>query len=253
LQYEADAVFDEIMLPALLKIAAKEKAGAVAAQQLAGVSVITPWKDHPELIPNYERAVAGAEVIIIDNASSLENAQQLRDMVGRLGGIYIRNEQNMPFSHANEQGRAHATHEIMLFINNDIVPNAPGVMVMLAASQIDDDVLYGVNLAFQQVAGSMMPYIDGWCIWATRKTWDKLGGWCHEMTTLKGNYYEDALLSLRARTMGMALAETNLPLLHLGQTTAKTEARAHDGADHNRLIFERTAMNYIREKLEGGI
>ena len=69
------------------------------------------------------------------------------------------------------------------------------------------------------------------------------------MTTLKGNYYEDALLCLRARKMGIALAETNLPLLHLGQRTAKTEARAHDGAEHNRLIFERAAMNYIREKL----
>src|SRR6185312_14484455 len=86
------------------------------------VSIITPWLDHPEFIADYERAVhaPGVEVIIVDNGSAAANARLLADMVQRLGGKYIRNDQNRWFAAANNQGLAVATGQVIVFLNNDI-------------------------------------------------------------------------------------------------------------------------------------
>src|SRR3954467_14259587 len=86
------------------------------------ISIITPWLDHPEFIADYEKAVAapGVQVIAVDNGSSTENAAAIRAMIQRLGGFYIRNEQNLWFAAANNQGLSVATGNIVLFLNNDI-------------------------------------------------------------------------------------------------------------------------------------
>jgi hypothetical protein len=46
---------------------------------MTAVSIITPWRDHPKLIADYVRSVAGAQVILEDNASAPEHAHLLRE------------------------------------------------------------------------------------------------------------------------------------------------------------------------------
>src|SRR4051812_47718208 len=89
---------------------------------VSDISIITPWLDHPEFIADYERAVtaAGVQVIVVDNGSSQLVAPLLAAMVKRMGGVYIRNEENRWFSSANNQGLASATGQVVLFMNNDV-------------------------------------------------------------------------------------------------------------------------------------
>src|SRR5437868_7091383 len=96
------------------------------------VTIVTPWRNHPELIAAYERTVGTAEteVIIVDNGSEPAPAHALRQMVQRLGGRYLRNEENRWFSAAANQGLAVASGDVVVFLNND-VSGPPGWFEMV--------------------------------------------------------------------------------------------------------------------------
>src|SRR5437764_11680548 len=115
------------------------------------VSIITPWLDHPEFIEDYERAMqgGGVEVIIIDNASASANALLLQQMVQRLGGKYVRNEENRWFSAANNQGLAAASGDIILFLNNDIAAT-PGWLDAVRAD-VGGGALWGPTLRTRKI------------------------------------------------------------------------------------------------------
>jgi hypothetical protein len=49
------------------------------------ISVITPFHNCPELLPDYEAAVFGAQILVIDTASDADTSDKLRAMVERLG------------------------------------------------------------------------------------------------------------------------------------------------------------------------
>src|SRR5690349_13343862 len=115
------------------------------------ISIITPWLDRPEFIADYEHAVGtpGVEVIVVDNGSADANAALLRDMIGRLGGKYIRNEENRWFSGANNQGLAAATGQIVVFLNNDIAGD-PG-WLQGVRTDVKPGALYGLSVRQVQV------------------------------------------------------------------------------------------------------
>ena len=86
------------------------------------ISIVTPFHNCPELLPDYEKAVQGSQVIVIDNASDDDAAAELQMMVERLGNDskYIRNGVNQGYSKANNQGLAASDGEIVVFLNSDI-------------------------------------------------------------------------------------------------------------------------------------
>src|SRR5258708_10189419 len=86
------------------------------------ISIVTPWRDHPELIPAYESAVKGAEVVIVDTGSTPENNEALHEMVLRLGTSLFMLRQEGPFSFARacNAGLEIANGDIIIFLNNDI-------------------------------------------------------------------------------------------------------------------------------------
>lgn len=194
------------------------------------ISIVTPWLDHPELIPEYAAAVAGAEqVIIVDNASRAETAGQLE----RLATTYLRNESNRYFAPANNQGLAAATGDIVLFLNNDI--SAPAGWLDRVRREVQPGVLYGPSLKYQRIDGELLPYLEGWCIGARRDTWLALGGWDAEHYPRP--YWEDNDLCYRAVKAGLQLAQVPWPLLHLGNTTGRTYGPAYADAERNRQMF----------------
>ncbi len=158
------------------------------------VSIITPWQNHPELIPDYENAVRGAQVIIIDNASTPDATAALRAMTERLHGLYLRNEINAGFSGANNQGLARATGEIILFLNNDIAAG-PTFLDDVRRDTVEG-CLFGPLLMTQVVYGVTLPYLEGWCLAGRRSAWQKVGGWDAE--AYPQPYWEDNDLCLRA-------------------------------------------------------
>jgi len=196
------------------------------------ISVITPWLNSPELIPAYEAAVTGAQVVIIDNGSALGTESALREMVKRLGGIYHKNDVNMGYAYANNQGLRLAKGEIVCFLNNDIIAQ-PGWLDNLKG--LRRGALYGPSLQGRLVDGVGAAFLEGWCLIGYRADFERIGGWNDK--AFPGLYWEDNELSWRAMRAGLVLKEISLPIYHLSNYTSKQTPGAYNASETNRLTF----------------
>jgi GT2 family glycosyltransferase len=194
-------------------------------------SIITPWLNHPELIRDYEQAVKGAQVIIIDNGSDKASANAICEMVDRLNGIYIHNAANKGYAAANNQGLEAATREITIFLNNDITAS-PGWLDSLA--KLEAGALYGPSLGLRYVDGVCIPYLEGWCLIGHTSDFRKIGGWAQDWD---GLYWEDNELCWRATRAGLSLRPIGIPIQHMNNYTSKDTPGAYDRSDANRERF----------------
>jgi GT2 family glycosyltransferase len=199
------------------------------------VSIITAWHNHPELLPAYEAAAQGAEVIVADNASEPETQLALQQLVGRLGNgsFYDHLVINMWFAHACNLGLRYATGDVIVMLNNDIVA-APGWLPQVER-EVRADGLYGPETHLKMVLGRPLLYVDGWCVAARREVWQRLGGF--DAVTFARPYWEDVDLSWRAVRAGYSLHQTRWPVQHLGNTTSRTVPGAYDASETNRDAF----------------
>ncbi len=200
------------------------------------ISVITPWHNQPQLIDEYERAVRGLDVVIVDNASSPSCGYQLARMAERLGGTYLRNARNFTFSRANNIGMKWAKGDVLLFLNNDIVAG-PGWYKPLEKCA-DDAALYGAAAMIFDYADVAFPYLEGWCLAGARGVWENIGGW---PDFLPGNYADDVYVALRAHELGIPLQVVTMGIRHLSNTTSRVTPGAYDHAESNRRLVARLA------------
>jgi GT2 family glycosyltransferase len=205
------------------------------------VSIITPWKNAVELIPDYEKVVTGAQVIIIDNASTAAAAADLRDMVERLGGKLIVNRENKWFSQANNQGLLVADADIICFLNSDV--KGDNRWLECLSRQVTEGALFGPHMGSKYVAGLELPYIEGWCVAATRRTWDELEGW--DAKTFRKPYWEDNDLSFRALKMNLNLTKTDWNIEHKSNCTSNVVPEAKDGSLQNMREFIARVEDYM--------
>ena len=125
------------------------------------LSVITPFLNGLDLLPDFEHATQGAELILIDNGSDPETAEALASLPAERGKV-IRNDTNIGFAAANNQGYARATGDIIIFLNSDIAGDP--AWLKLVADDVKDGALYGPSVNRQLVYGMWLPYIEGWCV-----------------------------------------------------------------------------------------
>lgn len=215
------------------------------------ISIVTPFLNGLDLLSDYDAATQGAQLVIVDNGSDEETAGALRDLPPERG-VVIRNETNLGFAAANNQGYAKATGDIIIFLNSDIA--ADPAWLNLVADDVKDGALYGPSLQQQLVYGLWLPYIEGWCVAATRATWEKVGIFYDESGTPEmdgitpmfypwdaaaypGPYWEDNDLCLRALRSGISLIQTTWPVQHKGGRSAGPLIRHGATFERNRATF----------------
>jgi hypothetical protein len=169
------------------------------------ITVVTGWKDHPELERGYFDAVLNedCQVICIDDGSQPPKPWGLR------------NETSQGFAQPNNLGLQLARTDAVLFLNSDVFAEARGWLEPIRAA-LEPGVLVGAELRTDPhgaVDGTPMPYLDGWCLAGTTQDLRDLGGW--DETFEEPSYYGDNDLALRARIAGMTLREIRVPLCHL--------------------------------------
>jgi GT2 family glycosyltransferase len=195
------------------------------------VSIVTPWLDHSELCNVYEQSVQGAQAIVIDNGSDLLHAERIEAMVDRLKGIYIRNEENLGFAAANNQGLKVATGDIVAFMNNDVECRRGFIQQMI------NDVQPGGLYAPSLLSKHGFQYLEGWLIAGRREVWDQLAGWDADYYT--GLYWEDNDLCYRAAKMGISLIWIAWPVWHFNNYTTRgmlAEATAHSAENEAKFL-----------------
>ena len=203
------------------------------------ISIITPWLNHSELCRVYARSTRGADVVVVDNGSDPEHASRLVEMVGRLQGTYLRNDENRLFAAANNQGLERARGDIVVFMNND-VECRPGWL-----AKVEQDVQPGALYAPSKLNRHGMDYLEGWCIAARKETWLELGGWPEH---LPGMYYEDNFLCLKAQRMGIELNTVNWQVWHFNNYTSRQTPGAFDHSAANAQAFQE-ALKDVREQV----
>lgn len=193
------------------------------------VSVITPWVEHPELVEGYAQVVAGAdEVLVVLNRGDVR-------MFDGTGFRIVRPHAALGFAASNNHAAEFATGDVIVYLNNDVV-GAPD-LIDHVREDVRDGALYGPSIGAQRLAGVVVPYVEGWCVAATRATWERVGPWDAE--AFPKPYWEDVDLSLRAVRAGCELNRAPWPIRHLGGTTTSTEPGAWDGFEAQRQVMER--------------
>lgn len=214
------------------------------------ISVITPWMGISDLLPDYLRATEGAELIFVDNGSQEEDAKALE----QAASIYIRNEENKGFAFANNQGYARATGDVIVFLNSDVAGDAGWLKSVEA--DVKDKGLYGPSLQHQLVYGNWWPYLEGWCVGATKKTWETIrapsdisgyneGPW--DARRYPGPYWEDNDLCLRTMEAQCSLIHTAWALQHKGGRSAGPLLKWGDTFEQNRTTYAaRCRVHWLR-------
>jgi GT2 family glycosyltransferase len=188
------------------------------------VAVVTPWHQHLELQPDYDRAMELGpwpdELLIVDNGS-----------YPPLKFAAIRNDENLGFCRACNQGLEAATSDVVVFLNNDISATEQGWLEELQDA-VEPSVLVGARIrsdGHAQVDGRIYPYIDGYCLAGLREDLLELGGF--DTSLEEPAYYSDNLLCLEARARGFTLRERPVGLMHMvGATAGVPPSRATEAA-----------------------
>ena len=176
------------------------------------VAIVTAWKDHLELAPDYFRAVEEAvpdQLVIVDDGSdpALEFAA-------------VRLDESLGFSGANNVGLEQVETDITLFLNNDVAQMRQGWLQEIT-NLVEPGVLVA-PLRFDahgMVDGELYPYGDGWCLAGLTSELRELGGWDEVYDRAGPAYYSDNALSFQARLRGFTIREVRPGLLHKGGQT----------------------------------
>lgn len=203
------------------------------------IAIVTPWLNHPELAPDYLRAVSEVnktdEVIVVDNAS---------DPAIPFAKLTVR--ENVGFSRGCNLGLDHAQTDAVLFLNNDIAATRAGWLNALRA-ELAPGRLVGAKLrtdAHGSVDGQQLPYLDGWCLAGMRDDLVELGGFDEGFD--EPSYYGDNDLCLRARAAGMSLREVRVGLRHKErQTASDDQLRVAAASIANRERFQERAREIL--------
>jgi len=194
---------------------------------MTDITVVTPWKDCAELIPDYEKAISRLldddRCIVIDNGSSTDIVVEGAETIA------VRN--NLGFCRGNNLALHSVETDAVLFLNNDVRMISPN-WVEEVRRWLQPGLLVGASLMFEETA--QVPYLEGWCIAGMTEDIHSIGEWNTDFE--EPAYMSDVELCWRARKAKMRLRQVNVGLLHLGNySTRRQDVTAV--ANRNREVF----------------
>lgn len=217
------------------------------------ICVITPWYGNTaNLIEAYAKVVAEAErVVAIDNNTPDATGEALAAFAATHQNVILqRYATNTGFAGGNNLGMYYAhDDDIVVFLNSDVALPESGDLMASIAHDVRDGAIYGPSLQAQLVAGRWTPYLEGWCVAATKRTWRKLvdapnvGPW--DAMGYPGPYWEDNDLCLRALQRQINLVQTNWPIIHLGGRSTGILGRWAASFEQNRQTFAQRAFSIL--------
>jgi GT2 family glycosyltransferase len=195
------------------------------------VSIVIPVVDNWDLTKACLAALrrstkTSVEVIVVDNGSKKRTAQALRE--SRHIDKLIRNERNVGFGKAVNQGWCNAKGDYLCTINNDTIPGDGWLESLVETAKRPDVGVTGkfggycksdwTNAGMARWPGDA-DYIEGSCLLMRRDVYDQVGGFDDAYAPA---YCEDTDLSQRVKLLGLrAYCRPDVDFEHLGGQTSK--------------------------------
>lgn len=199
------------------------------------IGIVTPWRDHLELAPDYFAAVETAkpdQLVVVDDGSD-EPLEFAAVRIERGG-----------FCAASNAGLEAIETDAVLFLNNDIQMKRPDWLESIRHA-VEPGVAVG-RLVFRNNFGVQeYPYIDGWCLGMMTKDARRIGGWDEAYDRAGPAYFSDNALSLQARLNGMTLRELLPGLHHKGGSTGGGGVAFGMAIAANRPLFEQQVKDAL--------
>jgi GT2 family glycosyltransferase len=211
------------------------------------------------------------EVVIVDNASpdGADLAAEEYDFVK-----LIRNETNLGFAKACNQGAEAATGDVLLFLNSDTVVTRAGLTRLVESLQSSGSIaaagpytnraghlqqidptytgletldLFAEDFACRDVPDVDVDMLVGFCLAVKRPVWDEVGGFDERFGM---GMYEDNDLSYRCRRAGYRLVIAARSFIHHAgsQTLMRSKADVAALLRNNRKLY----LEKWRDDLETG-
>jgi len=196
-----------------------------------GVSIIIPVYNGDWVVNSFNtifRNTQKYELIVVDNGSRKDVADYLQNLA-TCGKIkLIRNEKNLGFAKANNQGAKIANYELLLFLNDDVIcyENWLDILVKgLFLKDLDacapkggimDNELKGIG----ETSSDVFDYLVGWCLLIKKQVFEKAKGFDKRYGYA---YCEDSDLSFKLKAKGYNIGVVETNITHLGSKTANTQ------------------------------
>jgi len=241
----------------------------IPAAQSPRSSIVIPVWNNPDITRDCLRAIAAEtpagsyEVIVIDNASELPTQEML---AGIKGLRIVRNEENIGFVGACNQGADTARGEFVVFLNNDTIVLSGWLDALVRTFERDASVgaagakLIYPNERLQEAGGIIWSDGEGWnygnkedpnrpeynfvrevdycsgaCLMIRRQVFRDMGGFDSRYAPA---YYEDTDLAFRLREQGLrVIYQPASRVVHREGATAGTDTSA--GAKAYQIINHR--------------
>lgn len=200
------------------------------------ISVVIPVRNRFDLtIRTLSAAIrlGPDEIVVVDDASDDATVNLPRSH----NITYVRFAENRGFPRACNAGVAVSRGDAIILINNDVITQ--GDWIQPVAGVLEDGKLLGAQLVdwkagWNEFESETVPYLAGWFLAFSRRTWDDLGGM--DVGYGKGDF-EDMDLSYAAQQRGIELVQVQVPIQHLGgQSYGFTEERRRR-TERNRARF----------------
>lgn len=185
------------------------------------IAIVTPWRDHLELAPDYFAAVDAAapdQLIVVDDGSDPP-----------LKFAALRLDASGGFCTASNVGLHACLTDQVLFLNNDVRALRENWLDDFRAA-IEPGVIVGPlqEPAHCKVDDVAYPYVDGWALGMVTDDALRLCGWDERYDHAGPAYFSDTALSFHARWHGFRLRELRPGLAHKrGQTGGSGPAFEH--------------------------
>jgi len=229
-------------------------------ETLMKFSIVIPnWNGQKLLEKNLPAVLAAGadEIIIVDNGST-DNSLQSIDSLKSPKIKVIKNQVNLGFARAANQGVEAAKNEIAVLLNNDVVPEKDFLKPLV--DDFHDDKLFAVSLNEPQWSWAKGKWVRGFVehepgsksktnhisFWANggsgafrKNIWEKLGGFDE---IYKPFYWEDIDLSYRAWKRGYKIIwEPKAVVCHQHESTIGT----HFSKKYIDFISQRNQILFI--------